>query len=364
MPEFFFSFDKTALLIVVIMMMALFFFWTRHRLKTPSSYFYFSSLDNLSLPIGWRERLVLIPKRLLQLSLACFLLAFIDPHLLVDRQPFSSSEEKAPTQGIGIYLVLDQSGSMKEEIWAASESKDREMISKMALLKKVTKEFIEKDSSNLIGLISFARIPQVIAPLTLDHNALLKDIDQLTVIPNAAYDGTSMGYAIFKTANLIANTKYIAEELKKKNQLPYEIKNTILILVTDGFQDPNPLDTGNRLRTMSLNDAAQFAKEQGIRLYIINVDPKIKNETFAPHRRLLNQITEETGGKFFVADDSTSLKEIYDAINTLEKSDIPYLHKSAQDYQRVSFFPFLIAFGMLCLISAIVLETTFLRRAP
>lgn len=374
MPDFFFSFDKIALLLTLIVGYAL-FLWTKYQPMPSRPYVYYSSTENLTtLNAGWRTTYAFLPHRLLQIALACFALAFLDPHLMIQRiqEPSSlTTSQKTPTEGIGIYLVVDQSGSMKENVWASDLNGQRRMLAKIDLLKMVTKEFVKQNPSNLIGLVSFARVPQVLSPLTLDHQTILNDLEKIDVVKNENDDGTAMGYAIFKTANLIAATKFIAEELKKKNQLSYQIKNTILILVTDGFQDPNSLDEGNKLRTMDLENAASYAKEQGVRLYIINVDPTIRSETFAPHRRLLTSITELTGGKFYVVDDSTSLKDIYAAIDQLEKSAILDPEKkvsSAEDlwkrYRRLSFYPYLIAIGMISLLISLLLETTILRRVP
>lgn len=369
MPDFFFSLDTTALAIASVLAACL-LLWNRfrpQRMMPTLSFPLLSALDTTE--VGWRARLAFLPLRLLQSALVLFLLAFIDPHLMIHRQEPPPTINTTPTEGIGIYLILDQSGSMQEQIWASDLKGEKGLMSKIQLLKTVTEAFVKKNSSNLIGLISFARVPQVLSPLTLDHQAILAHLATFSIIQDKTYDGTAMGYAIYKAASLIAATKYTAEELKKKNQLTYQIKNTIMILVTDGFQDPNPLDEGNRLRTMGLEEAATYAKENGIRLYIINVSPEIKEETFAPHRRLLTRITDMTGGKFYIVDDHFSLTKIYDEIDQLEKSAIPQpkvssLEDLSQLYRRLPFYPFLLSLGMLCLLAAIVLETTFLRRAP
>ena len=369
MPDYFFTLDKVALGIALALC-ALIFLCIRYFPTPPRPYLYFSSIANLSsTDTGWRSHYAWLPERLLQFTLLLFLLAFIDPHLMVRRHEPPPAIAQTPTQGIGIYLILDQSGSMTESVWAPDSTGAKHLITKVQLLKSITKAFIDNNKSNLIGLIEFARVPQVISPLTLDHQAILDALSKFNVIQDKAYDGTAMGYAIYKTASLIAATKFVAEDLKKKNRLSYQLKNTVMVLVTDGFQDPNPLDEGNRLRTMGLEDAATYAKDHGIRLYIINVDPMIKKPEVAPQRRLLKRITELTGGQFFIADDEHSLNDIYGEINKLEKSAIPTPSlKPAEDlwlhYKRLSLYPLLIGLAMASLLAAIFLETTLLRRAP
>lgn len=369
MPDFYFSLDKTAFGIAIILG-AILFFWDSFRPKVDTPYLSFPSLTSLDTNNqGWREHFTFLPKALLQIAFVLFLIAFIDPHLMV-RQPHPpSSGNITPTEGIGIYLILDHSGSMQEQIWASNLKGEKRLIPKIQLLKTVTEAFVKDNASNLIGLVTFARVPQVLSPLTLDHQTILSELDKLTVIQDKTYDGTSMGYAIYKTASLIAATKYVAEELQKKNELSYQIKNTLMVLVTDGFQSPNPLDEGNRLRTLDLESATTYAKDNGIRLYIISLSPEISKETFAPHRRLLSRLTELTGGKFFVTDDNFSLSDIYGTIEKLEKSALPQPNINRGDdpakvYKRISFYPFLLSLGMFCLLLSIFLETTLLRRAP
>lgn len=368
MPDFFFSLDTMAMSIAIVLGAAV-LLWNRFRSQSIKPSISFPSLSTLPKDDrGWQENFSFLPQRLVQSAFVLFLLAFTDPHLMVHRQEPPPEIQTTPTEGIGIYLILDQSGSMQEKIWASDLKGEKHLMTKIELLKSVTEAFVEKNSSNLIGLITFARVPQVLSPLTLDHQAILNHLDKFAKISDKAYDGTAMGYAIYKAASLITETKFVAEELKKKNQLSYQIKNTIMILVTDGFQEPNPLDEGNRLRTMGLEDAAAYAKANGIRLYMVNVSPEIKEEVFAPHRRLLTRITEMTGGKFFIADSNFSLNDIYIEIDKLEKSAIPQpKSRTLEDsrfYKRISFYPFLVGLGMLCLLLAIGLETTLLRQAP
>ncbi len=184
-----------------------------------------------------------------------------------------------------------------------------------------------------------------------------------------------MGYAIFKTANLLTATRHFAQELKEKGQPAYDIKSATIVLVTDGLQDPSPLDKGNRLRTIELDDAAAYAKSQGIRLYLINIDPQISTSQFAPHRRQMQRITELTGGQLYLLNEPQELQQIYAAIDQLEKGSIQIEGTSKTSteakselmkthYDRFSLSPFLIAIGLLSLFSAIILETTWLRRVP
>ena len=272
-------------------------------------------------------------------------------------------------------MLLDQSGSMAEQVAATIDGK-RENIRKEDLLKKVTREFIEGNPSvglegrpnDLIGLVAFARVPQVLSPLTLDHQQILKELAKVDVVKKPDEDGTAMGYAIFKTANMIAATKHYAAELTRKGSPSYDIKSSIIILVTDGLQDPSILDKNSRLRNMGLEEAAAYAKENGVRLYLINIDPGTYSEQLAPQRRQMERITKLTGGRLYIVNDPGDIAQIYASIDQLEKSVLPQkgISKEKQPhlYRRISFYPYLIALGMLFLLASFLLQTTLARKVP
>lgn len=379
-----FSIDLTASVIVFVI--CVFFF----LLAKWAAIFYrpllkFSDLNALnSRQPGLRELYLRIPYKLLILAFSLFLLAFMDPHFYIPIQQEAKEQPvkqvKVPTEGIAIYFILDQSGSMSNKIKALNDRGEREVMSKMDLLKQVTKDFIEGDPdtglsgrpNDLIGLVTFARGAQVLAPLTLDHQAILDNLDRLHYTSDFNQEGTVIGYAIYKTANLIAATRHYAEDLVGAGKPSYEIKGNIMILVTDGFQSPNPLDKNDRLRNIEMVDAADYARENHIKLYIINVEPQMASNEFALYRKLSRQVAELTGGKFYLLDSSTGLKKIYSEIDQLEKSTLPfegnYEPPPKSDlpnlFKRVSFYPYLIALGMLCIGIAVLLETVLMRRVP
>lgn len=322
---------------------------------------------------SWRSRLASLPLRLHLAALICFMIAFIDPHFLFPKSAMAQRQHlplrELPTEGIAIYLVLDQSGSMAQSVMATGENGQKESIPKIDLLKRVTKQFILDHPSDLIGLVSFARVPRVLVPLTLDKETLLKQLDQIQVVKNPEEDGTAMGYAIFKTANLMAATRHFAEDLRQNGKPPYTIKSAIMIVVTDGFQDPSRLDYGNRLRTIELDDAAAYAKSQNVRLYVINIDPALGTAQYAPHRRQLQAITTLTGGQFYLVNDNQELKDIYANIDRLEKGTISQEVQlqtldSKAAYTRFSLYPFFILLGLGCLLAALFVDAFILKVVP
>lgn len=336
------------------------YFGLRWKQTFPFPHWKFSQLSSLrSQYKGLATFLAPFTDRLLWVAWGLLLLAFLDPHFMV-KKPLSESQEQAmknPTEGIAIYLDIDQSGSMKEKI--------NRKQSKIELVKQVVSEFIEGRPNDMIGLITFARAATVQAPLTLDHEDILKKLSAINVVPTRDQDGTSIGYALYKTASLIVATRHYAEDLIARGQPAYDIKNSVIILATDGLQDPNPLDKGKRLRNMEIPDAAQYIKEQGIRLYVILVEPKLATEEYAPYRHMMQRVTEMTGGKFYMIDSSGNLSDIFHQIDQLEKSALPALQeKSPNLYRRISLYPYLIALALICLLGYAIFETVLIRRVP
>jgi Ca-activated chloride channel family protein len=98
---------------------------------------------------------------------------------------------------------------------------------KLELLKNATKTFIQARPNDLIGMIAFSRTPQILSPLTLDHELLLNILGRFDIMRLSNQDGTGIGYAIYKTAHMIAAVRYFAQERSKENKPIYDIKSTM-----------------------------------------------------------------------------------------------------------------------------------------
>lgn len=367
MTSFPFTIDYIAFWILSALLLAAFLVKGLVTYSTPT--LNFSDLSDLKLP-SKRQRFSQLPHHLYLATLLFLGLAFLDPHFLYPKGyplPHSKQPTSLPTEGIAIYLVVDQSGSMGEKIVSEGFFGRKQSLTKIDLLKEMSKQFISHRPSDLIGLIAFARIPRILSPLTLDHDALLNQLKEIQPVNNPEENGTAIGYAIYKTAHLIAATRHFAEDLQDQGKPAYQIKNSIMVVITDGFQDPSRLDYGNRLRTIELDEAAAYAKSQGIHLYIINIDPKFLSATFAPHRRQMQALAELTGGQLYLATREQDLQHVFDTIDRLEKSSIPTsLGKSdtQENKRRFSLYSYFIAIGLCCFLAALFLESTLLRKFP
>jgi Ca-activated chloride channel family protein len=335
----------------------------------PTPQLLFSHLADLtSNTSGLRVYFSALPRKLSYFGMTFFLLAFLDPH--IDRQKELTPEENhhlLSTEGIVIYLVLDQSGSMGSHLVHEITDQRIQFPTKLELLKEVTKSFINSRPGDLLGLIVFARSAHVLVPLTLDHQALQNALQQITVETRPDQNATAIGYAIFKAAKIIEATKSFSQNNESETkEMAYDIKGSAIILVTDGFQNPHPADKGNSLRSMGIEEAAQIAKDNHIKLYMISIEPSINASEFTPHRKLMERAAKLTGGQFFTAEDPNELPKVYQAINTLEKSSYSLALQNNIPIRIRSFslYPYLIFIGLITLFSSILLETLFLRKVP
>ncbi|MBA3958109.1 MAG: VWA domain-containing protein [Parachlamydiaceae bacterium] len=369
MSGIFFEIDWIALLLALAFCFCLYFLWHwQQRFAKPA--LFFSDVSAIKNQNSVRVKLGNLPNKLLWLSLILFTIAFIDPHFLKSR---AGTWGDHPTEGIAIYLVVDQSGSMAEKVPVYSKGRF-ETLTKMDLVKEMTTQFVKGSEelsgrpNDLIGLVSFARSAQVLVPLSLDHQAIMRALSQLEVVKNKEQDGTAMGYALLKAVNLIAATRHYAQDLVGIDQPSYAIQSNIVILVTDGFPAPSILDQNNPLRNVDLLTVADYAKKNDVKVYLVTVDPKLNTEEFVPHRNLMKRVAEITGGQYYLINDKTSLNTIYTDIDQLEKSTLPvsFSSKDLQPhrYQRISLYPYFIAAGLLVLLASALLNATLLRRIP
>lgn len=291
-----------------------------------------------------KSRRALLPKLLKISGLVFFLLALTDPHT----SKVVTFSENSPTEARALMLALDVSGSMRQ-----IDSLD---TSRLDALKGVVQEFIQKRPNDLIGMLSFARKGWVQSPPTFDHEALIDKLQALTPVSKPTDDGTAIGYAIYKGANLLNETA----RARLSSGTP--LKSMAEIIVTDGVQAPNPLDNKDLLKNISILEAAKRAKAQGVRLYIFAIEPKIGEETFSKMRDEMDQAARLTGGKLYVRDGGNPLPDFLQDIDSLEKSAFQVIESRTK--RLFSLYPYLIACGLFLLFSAVFLEVSFVRGVP
>jgi Ca-activated chloride channel homolog len=244
-------------------------------------------------------------------------------------------------QGIAIEMLVDISSSMDRSITV----RDGEKSTRMEAAKTVVEAFIENRPDDLIGLITFARYADTLSPLTFGHDALIELVREIEIQDRPNEDGTAYGDALaLAGAHLERMDKWNEES---GNALPVETKTVILL--TDGE---------NNCGLHLPREAAGLIAAWNIRLYSISL-ADAENDELTDSEKLLENISEATGGRFWKIADVADLTAAYDTIDRLEKSEIK---NSSVTYteQRHIFFYFALTALILLLLEQI-LSATLLR---
>lgn len=218
--------------------------------------------------------------------------------------------EESQTEGIDIEIALDISGSMAAE--------DYRPDNRLTVAKQVVAEFIDRRPADRIGLVMFAGKAMARAPLTTDRDMLHRVLAAVDF--NDTPDGTAIGVALANAAARLQRSP---------------AKSRIIILVTDGANNAGEIDPAS---------AAAVASGLGIKVYTVGVGTATDDPVLVPFpvvdpftgRRvlrkvpmllpvdepLLGAIAKRTGGRFWKATDSGSLRRILSEIDRLEKTPL------------------------------------------
>jgi Ca-activated chloride channel family protein len=257
------------------------------------------------LPTGWS---VLGPVILAGLRMAA-LVALV---IALARPQTSDAREQTFSDGIAVQLVIDNSYSMRNRDYDLGS----ESISRLDAVKHAVRLFVAGGEHGLsgrpndkIGVITFARDPDVVCPLTLDHRAVLDAVDDVRLAPPV---GTNIGDAL-------------AWALDRLRHDPTRQK--VVVLLTDGGH--------NVKEGMPPPEAAQLAADLKIKVYTVGA---VGNRFGKPARTLAEALREaqgrapgesvdeplmermaaRTGGKYYRATDTDGLANIYQEIDRLE----------------------------------------------
>jgi len=270
---------------------------------------------------------------LIYLSLALLIFALARPQKV-------RSSVKRTESGVEMIVAIDVSRSMQAEDFFIGGRK----VNRLQAAKKVTRDFIRGRDSDRIGLVAFAGQPYLVSPLTLDHEWVESNMNQVQI--GSVEDGTAIGSAVGAAA----------KRLDKR-----ESKSKVIVLLTDGV---------NNSGTLQPETAAKLAKTLGIRIYTIAVGTYGNHIISTPNgpQPLSQEYDEETlqamatisDGAYFRAQDTNSLEQIFESIDQLEKTEL-----STQVMRDVEeLFPWFavaaLVFGLLSMVS----DETFSRRLP
>jgi Ca-activated chloride channel family protein len=261
------------------------------------------------------------------------------------RPQLAHGRSQVTASGIDIMLGLDVSGSMQ----ALDFKMGGQRVNRIDVVKSVVSKFIEERPDDRIGIVSFAGAPYLISPLTLDHDWLQQNLDRVSVA--GTDDGTAIGSAIAASVNRLRESP---------------AKSKIVILLTDG------MNNAGKLSPMA---AAEAAKALGVKIYTIAVGVRgeapvpVKDESGNTQlvmakvdvdEKTLQAVSALTGGSFYRAVDTDSLKNIYEQINRLEKTTQVAQHfEHYQELYTWALFPAIALLGL-----GFGLENTRFRRLP
>lgn len=262
--------------------------------------------------------------------LAALIIALAQPRL-------AKSTTQVKASGIDIVVALDLSGSMNTPDYSVNG----QGVSRFNMAKSVLEKFVKERPDDRIGLVVFAAQAFIASPMTLDHDYLLSNIDRLQ-IGTINSDATAIGDGLTTALNRI-------RDLKSKSK--------IIVLMTDG---------GNNSGKIDPITATEAAQALGVKIYTIGLGNREIVERmglpsgFLPDESTLQQIAQMTGGKFYRGDNSTKLRNIYDEIDKMEKTEA--VVNKYTEYKEL--FPWFLGTGAGLLLLEILLAQTILRRLP
>jgi len=266
--------------------------------------------------------------------LRCFGLSFLIIALARPQHKFSNQFFEG--QGIDIMLCLDVSGSMYGTDL---------LPNRLEASKEVAKDFVRERPGDRIGIVVFGNNGLTMCPLTTDNSALIEQINNITTT-DLTGAGTVIGTGIATSINRLKDSKS---------------KTKIIIFLSDGV---------NSGGAISPETSIELARVFKIKIYTIGIgsNNKINVTRRTPSRernfefdeQLLMRIAERTGGQYSHAGNGEDLKEAFENINHLERSNI---HISKITRVEEQFLPFLVI-GFLFVFLEILLRYSVFRKFP
>lgn len=266
---------------------------------------------------GLKARLAALAPFLLIAGIALLIVAGARP-----RSPIA--HESRSVDAIAIAMAVDVSGSMEALDLTPPGEKFSKDTTRLAVVKKLFAEFVERRPDDLISLVTFGGYAATRSPLTADHNALLNVLRGVE-IPLTAFDEQGRAIALDEQMTAIGDGLAMAIS-RLKDAKP---SSKIVILLSDGVSNTGAVEP---------DEAAQVAKKLGVKVYSIGVGTHAKrtpifardifgrltvqyaDTTFDEAQ--LRSIAETTGGIYFSVDDRESLARALEEIDMLEKTKI------------------------------------------
>lgn len=293
------------LLLLIPCLAALWYVYRRARNQA----LLFSGAPYTSGTLSWRLITARITPFLLMIGIILGIIALSRP-----RTVFSKS--RRTVDAVGMMMVVDVSGSMEAlDMSTQSPTGSWNYKTRLDAVKETFRKFLTERPEDLIGLVTFGGFASTRAPLTPDHDVVLKILEGVQ-IPNT---GDSE-----ETLTAIGDALATASARLQKA----ELQSRIIVLLSDGVSN-----TG----LIKPEEAAAAAKKLGLRVYTIGVGssgraPFWMRDVFGRKtigyaevdldEKLLKAIAADTGAQYFNVRDPDGLKKAVDEINKLEKTTV------------------------------------------
>jgi Ca-activated chloride channel family protein len=258
--------------------------------------------------------------------------------ILVLARPQSTDRwQNVTTEGIDIMLALDISGSML----ARDFKPDR-----IEAAKNVATEFISGRTYDRIGLVVFSGESFTQCPLTTDHATLINLLREIK--SGMIEDGTAIGMGIATAVNRLKDSV---------------AKSKVIILLTDGVNNRgeiDPLTAADLASTFSIKVYTIGVGSMGTAPYPVQTPfgTQMRNVPVEIDEDVLKEISEKTGGNYYRATDNTTLLNIYQEIDQLERTkiDVREFNRKVEEYM-----PFAIA-AVILLLLEMLMRYVFMRN--
>jgi Ca-activated chloride channel family protein len=249
-------------------------------------------------------------------------------------------------EGIAIVLVLDISSSMlAEDLVDEEDRRNRLTVAKATLA-----DFVRGREHDRIGLVAFAGEALTQVPITIDYAVIFQALEQLQS-GGMLEDGTAIGTAIATAANRL-------------RRVPG--KSRVMVLLTDGENNRGEIDPLTAARAAAAFDIKIHTigvGSEGMAPIPIAQGPfgvQYANLPVSIDEKLLREIAQTTGGRYFRATNEAALDSVYSEIDTLEKSSV-----NVRRYVNYTphYFP-LLAFALTLLLAEWTLRASRWGRVP
>jgi Ca-activated chloride channel family protein len=328
---------QSPLYLLLLFLLPLFWWLVRRKKNTASIRFSAAELIRQPKP-GLKVVLLENLMILRMVAIALVIIALARPQKPVVHQ-------RIYKQGIDIVLALDTSTSMN----ALDFEIKGKRYNRLYVVKQVVEQFIDQRLNDRIGMIAFAGEAYIVCPLSLDHEWLLTNLERVKI--GMVEDGTAIGSSIMSALGRLKTS---------------DAKSKIIILLTDGR---------NNSGKISPQTAAEAAKALGVKIYTIGAGsigevPYPATDVFGREtvqyieididESTLTQIAKTTGGQYFRATDTASLKTIYEQIDKLETT--PFKQPMYTQYDEL--FRAFLFWAIIIFILEQVLSNTILLKIP